>query len=231
LCFSASVSFAAAALLLVEGIVALRVAPTLRHLGLAAVPILFAAQQACEGILWTEVTSAPFNKVTSGSAYAFLFFAFAIWPPYLPLVLALLERGRRRSALLAAAVLGLAAGGYLLLCVSFRVTDACIAQGTLYYWVQVDAPAKAFAPFAYLAVVVAPLLISSLQGTSLLALALAVAFAVSAVLGGAGFLSTWCFFAAMLSGLVTWMLLVERRSCRNSASASSSVTAGQESTT
>jgi hypothetical protein len=221
LCFSASVSFAAATVLLFEGFIALRVAPTRRHLGLAVVPLLFAAQQACEGVLWTEVTSAPFNKVTSASAYAFLFFAFAIWPPYLPMALALLERGRRRSVLLAVSALGLAAGVYLLFCVTFRPTDVCTAQGSLYYWVQVDAPAKVAAPFAYLAVVVTPLLISSLRGTTLLALALVATFGLSAIFGGAGFLSTWCFSAAMLSGLITWMMLVERRRFRNLAPASS----------
>ncbi len=211
MCFSASVSFAAAAFLGAQGVVAIRAAPTRRHLPLAAIPLVFAIQQACEGMLWRQLEATPFKKADSPFGYLFLFFAFAIWPAYLAICLALLERTRRRLGLGTLAAIGFVLGAYLLQCVSFRPTSACIAHGSLYYWVQVDTSFKALTPFAYLAVVSAPLLVSSMPGTSALALALAISFASSAWLGGAGFLSTWCFFAALLSSLVTLLLRAERR--------------------
>ena len=85
MCFSANVSFAAAGALSVIGLLSVHAA---RHnkkmIPLAASPLFFAAQQACEGLVW--ITFA--NGTTTGllhniGMYGFLFlwviFAFCIF--------------------------------------------------------------------------------------------------------------------------------------------------------
>lgn len=174
---------------------------------LAATPLLFAAQQACEGAVWLVLERSPFGRSDTGLLRAFLFFALLVWPAYLPPALLVLEKVKRRRAALALAwALGIFVGGYLVACASLRASEACIAFGNLYYWVQIDAPLKTVAPYAYLACIVTPLLVSSVPGTSLLAIAAAVSFAVTGYLYRAGFISVWCFFAAVLAGLVVWLM-------------------------
>ncbi|HEX6271821.1 MAG TPA: DUF6629 family protein [Polyangiaceae bacterium] len=211
MCFSSTASFAAAAFLSVEGLIAVRVCPTRRHTALACIPLLFAVQQICEGVLWWKLGASPFNKASSPFAYLFLFFAFGVWPAYLPAALALFESGARRRLLVGFSGFGVALGAYLLACLTLRPTDACFSHGSLYYWVQIDAPFKTAMPLVYLAVVVAPFVVSSMPGTSFVAVALGTSFVVSAAFSRAGFLSTWCFFAAVLSGVVALALRAEGR--------------------
>jgi len=213
LCFSAPVSFAAAGLLGAIGAVSVRGAPSRRHVALAAIPLLFAAQQACEGAVWLALDRAPFHVASPPLARAFLFFALFVWPPYVPAALALVERERtRRVVLWALAGVGAALGVYLMACASLRASNACIAYGNLYYWVQVDAALKPLMLFGYLGVIVGALVVSSARATSVIAVVVAVSFALAGVLYRSGFASVWCFFAALLSGCIVLGGLSAKRS-------------------
>jgi hypothetical protein len=212
MCFSTVASFCAAAVLAAQGGVAVLVAPTRRHLPLAAVPLLFSVQQTCEGLLWRVIEVAPFNRAASPLVLTFLVFALCVWPAYFPLALLTIEpREPRRAALVVLTMLGWTVGGYLLACASFHRSDACLAYGNLYYFIQVDTGLKRAAPFLYLFSVAAPFSISSVRGTSWLAASLVGSFAVSACLFRAGFLSVWCFLAALLSGGFITVIVADRR--------------------
>ncbi len=52
MCFSASASFGAGALLTGIGIIAIKKIESPRMLAFASLPVLFGIQQLCEGILW-----------------------------------------------------------------------------------------------------------------------------------------------------------------------------------
>ena len=203
MCFSASASFVAAGALATIGGATVRAAPSRRFVPLAAIPLLFAAQQACEGALWLALAKAPFHVGGTPLARAFLFFALFVWPAWVPLCLFLVERDARKKKILAA----LAAGGamlglWLIGCATLRDANACVAFGNLYYWVQIEPPLKHAVPIAYLVFVAAPLALSSLRGSTLLAIATIASCALSAAMSRAGFVSVWCFFAAALSGVV-----------------------------
>lgn len=215
MCFSATASFVASGGLAVIGAASLRFAPTKRHLAFAAIPLMFAAQQACEGALWLALDRAPFHVGGTPLARAFLFFALLVWPAYLPIALFIVEPERgRRIALGALAVVGAALGAYLVGCASLRDANACIAFGNLYYWVQLDAPLRHAVLVPYVALVAAPLAVSSLRGTTWLAGIAIASAALTASLYRAGFVSVWCFFAAMLSGVVALVVFRSRPASR-----------------
>lgn len=203
MCFSAEASFGAAAALVAIGALSVQGAPTRAHLPLAAVPLLFAAQQACEGTVWLVLERNPLGRSDSNLLRVYLFFALFLWPAYLPPALLLLEKEKPRKLALALFwTSGTILGAYLMACAASHNADACIAFGNLYYWVQIDAPFKGVVPYAYAMVIVASLLASSIPGTSLLAACVVVSFAVTGWLYRAGFISVWCFVAAMLGGVV-----------------------------
>jgi hypothetical protein len=85
-----------------------------------------------------------------------------------------------------------------------------VAFGNLYYWVQIDAPLKHIVPVGYLAFVAAPLALSSVRGSTLLAIATIASCALSALMSRAGFVSVWCFFAAALSGVIGLVMVRAR---------------------
>lgn len=202
MCFSAPVSFAAASLL--GGIGAFSVhgaRPGYR--AFAAVPLLFAAQQVSEGALWLVLNDAPFGKASHPVSQVFLFFALFVWPSYLPASLAIAEaKEERRRALWALSAVGTLLGAYLMGCSLMRPSYACIAYDNLYYGVQVDGALKPVAPFFYVAIILGSLVISSVRGTNVLASAALASFAVAGIVYRVGFASVWCFFAAVLSGLI-----------------------------
>ncbi len=203
MCFSARVSFGAAVALSAIGVVAVRSVRSRRLVPLASIPFLFAAQQACEGGVWLVLERAPFHVQSTPLARAFLFFALFVWPAYVPAALFFVEPARaRRAVLLAFTLVGTALGAYLMGCASLRASNACIAADNLYYWVQIDTALKPIMPFAYLSAIAAPLVISSVPRTSILAAVVIASFAMTGMLYRVGFASVWCFFAAILSGVV-----------------------------
>ncbi len=207
-CFSAKASFIAAGVLLPIGVVAVRRVRDRRLLPLAATPLLFAAQQLSEGVLWLHLEDAPFGKSPTAIAQVFLFFALFVWPAFVPFALLSAERRpERRPPLKVVWAIGAALGAYLMACSALRPSYSCIAFGNLYYAVAVDTPLKPLTPFVYVTSVLAPMIVSSLPGTKVLAAVTVVSFSIAGILFRAGFASVWCFFAAVLSGITTVVVL------------------------
>lgn len=203
MCFSAEVSFAAGAGLLGVGAASIRAARRRALLPFAAIPLLFAAQQLTEGVVWRRLAVAPWGRSDTVVGEIFLFFALFLWPFWMAFASWWMEpKPRRRRALAALSVTGLAIGSYLMGCAVFRPEYACIAQQHIYYGVQIDPAAKLPINAAYVASIVAPLTISSVPGTTTFGLAGFASATVAAIFFKAGYASVWCFFAAVLSVMV-----------------------------
>ena len=86
MCFSATASFTAAAVLALTGVISVASAPKKRWLLFALIPFLFSLQQFFEGVIWIN---------GGGSGNFFLFFAFVIWPIWIPVSLLLIEKKER----------------------------------------------------------------------------------------------------------------------------------------
>ena len=114
MCFSATASFTAGAVLLGIGSLTLRSVKHRREIVFAAIPVLFAIQQLIEGVIWlTFQHDAPHLNTVMTHAYSF--FSHVLWPVYVPVAVLLIEPLlSRRQALRAFAAGGIGLGVYLL---------------------------------------------------------------------------------------------------------------------
>ncbi len=199
--FSATASFVTAGVTGAIGIVSLGRANEPRELPLAVTPILFALQQAIEGLLWLDLPLAPDGFISTALTLLFLFFAEVFWPIYAPIVVLLLEsRGNRRNLMFACLAIGVAVGCYLLWSIVTGPHSAVILDDHIFY-VTEHRRSDAVA-LAYLAATSLPLFLSSHRTVVILGAIIFVGIAVAYVFYWEAFVSVWCFFAAAASVVI-----------------------------
>ena len=200
MCFSATASFTAGALLLGFGVVTLKSAKQPRERLFAAIPLMFAIQQLSEGVIWlTFSADAPLLNTVMTHVYSF--FSHVLWPIYLPVAVLMIEPpGGRRRALTALVVAGSAVGVYLLyILVAFPVVSRPTGQH-----VEYDSPHFFVAAVMMLYLVsttVSPLL-STLRGVRVFGALALLSFGAAYYFYATWFISVWCFFAALLSAVI-----------------------------
>jgi hypothetical protein len=214
-CFSAEASVATGVLLLPAGVycTAAALRKNRSYLPLAVVPLLFAVQQFAEAGVWAGLEH-DHPTLVRPSAIVFLFFAVAFWPAWAPFVAAFLEPRRRwRGWLFALSALGLALG------------LGCYLQAAFHYgeWLEVriighsvqydlsrmpaaETVVGAVWRWVYLGLVCLPLLTTRDRRLRVLGIALAAAAVIAYLAFRYAFASVWCFFAAVLSALLCYVL-------------------------
>ena len=222
MCFSATASFVTAAVLVPIGVRAVGLAlqrEPARWLPLAVTPLLFACQQALEGIVWLALNQAALWPLLRPVSLAYLAFAFAFWPVWLPWVALRLAVGHvsRGGQWLMRLCWGmgalLAAQLWIPLLLNTGLIAPIVRHGSIDY--QAEVPASALlghqpVTLLYGLIVCLPLLLCPSRRVRWLSLALALAFAISQLVFLYAFSSVWCYFSAVLSGLVVWVLGEER---------------------
>jgi hypothetical protein len=200
MCFSAPASFSAAAALLAIGTVSLRRTRRVAEWPYALIPWCFGVQQLLEGTLWLSLAQpAPCLSAVLTEGYSA--FSQVIWPIYIPLAVVLLEpSGWRRHAIGLNAVAGAAVGLYLMwYMLQVPVLARISGQHIAYDFPHFHQP---LASVLYLfAACVSPLLSRwpAVRGFGVLA---SLSLVAAAYFYAQWFISTWCFFAALLSAVV-----------------------------
>lgn len=204
MCFSATASFAAAAV--AGSIGALTVWSAAgkhgpRVLPLALFPGLFAAQQVVEGFLWLDLARPEAGTLRVILVHAFQGYAEVFWPIFAPLAAFLIEpdRWRRRLILLCLAV-GVALSAYLLTKMLAHPYHASVGDGHIVYKNDYQYPTGIEVPYVLATTI--SLLLSSHKAVQLLALVILIGFAVAYISFHQSYISVWCFFAAAASVLV-----------------------------
>ncbi|MEW5962470.1 MAG: DUF6629 family protein [Pseudomonadota bacterium] len=201
MCFSATASFLSAGVTGVIGLAAVARARTRRELPMAAVPLVFSAQQTVEGLLWLTLPNAPDGPATSALTLAFLLFAEVLWPVYAPLAALLIEPSARRArALLVCLLSGTAVAGYLLIGLLTGRPGAVIDGGHIVY--DRASPQPEWVLMSYLLATTLALALSSWPVIRVLASVIAIGYGVAYFLYWNAFISVWCFFAAAASVIV-----------------------------
>ena len=223
MCFSATASFVAAGALAPIGAACVPLAQRLgarRWMPLAVTPLVFAVQQALEGVVWLRLGHGASTAELRPVALAYLGFAFAIWPIWMPWCALCLGAGRllgwQRRLMRGLWGLGalLAVGLWVPLLLQPGLVNPIVRLGSIDYRAQ---PIWA-GPFShtvlsllYGLIVVLPLWLHPCRRLRWLAAGLALAFALAQVAYLHAFSSVWCYFSAVLSAMVLWILSAERR--------------------
>ena len=207
MCFSAEASFAGSAVISAIGVAALTKVKKPEQVPFAVIPFIFGIQQCAEGVLWITLKSGTADRLQYTSMYIFLITALIIWPTMVPLSIWLLEKGKQRRKALAGLI---AAGGI----VSLFYT-CCLILYDVYPQIQnyhiayVDDFPRALVMIAfiiYLVVTITPLFISSVKRMWLFGVLIAISCLISGVFFVEYLTSVWCFFAALGSVAIYWIL-------------------------
>lgn len=199
MCFSASVSLGAAGILGLAGAASLSKARRPREWPLASVPLVFAAQQGIEGLLWLTVPSGhPAGRFWATS---FAVIALIVWPVLTPLAVGLVESMRKRRRLILALMgPGLGVAGYSILDILGHTYMARPAPHSLVY--INDSPFPLPLMLAYLAATAAPPLLSSSLAIKCFGAVVTLGLAITLGFFFVSLVSVWCFFAALASAIL-----------------------------
>jgi len=198
MCFSATASFTTAAVTGALGAVCLSRVQARRDLLLAAMPLVFAAQQGLEGLLWLRMDGgAPSG---GGLPLAYLIFARAVWPVFAPMAALLAEPIAARRRLIAPwTLLGVGVATYLLSGLLGHPHSAALAEGHIAYdFENAQAPSYLIS-LAYLAAISLPLLLSTQASVKVLGAVVLTGSVVAYAFYLQTFQSVWCYFAAAAS--------------------------------
>ena len=202
MCFSPTASFTAGILLTATGCVTISNTPNRRSVLFASIPLLFGVQQLAEGFVWLSLLGSPgADRFAWQWAHLYSLFAFALWPMLIPLAVLLVEpAGRRRMAIAGATVAGWATGLILLYSIMTYDLHPEIARNSIAY--HFYAPGPEWGLWVYLGATCGACLVSSQSFVRWFGALMLAGAAVSYMLYVHTFISTWCFFAALLSMMI-----------------------------
>jgi hypothetical protein len=204
MCFSATASFSAAAIIGSIGATTVwraaeRGNPNL--LPLALFPLLFAVQQSVEGLLWLDLARDQPGPLRPILVHAFQGYAEVFWPVFAPIAAYLIEPNAwRRRLILLCVITGVLLSAYLLVTMLGHPYGASIVDGHVVYKNDYRYPRGIEVPYVVATTVC--LLLSSRRAVQLTAVVIFIGFAVAYVTFHQSYISVWCFFAAVASVLV-----------------------------
>jgi hypothetical protein len=212
MCFSPEASFAGGMIISTIGILTVTKVHKPSQLVFACIPLFFGIQQFAEGMLWLAIPNAHFGIFLKPSKYIFLIMADVLWPLMIPVSVLLMEEKRyRKLALWILVGLGLILASYYIYCMlNFTVSPQI--KGYHIQYTNGFPKSLAMVAFAlYLLVTIAPLFISSIKRTHLLGILMFLSCLVTAIFYRQYLTSVWCFFAAIISAVIFWILKDSRR--------------------
>jgi hypothetical protein len=224
MCFSAAGSFGVSAVLTGLGAASLARNSHRPHRMFAAIPLIFAAQQAAEGVVWLTIGGDADATPHRLAVTAFLALALVVWPLWLPFSLRIIERDLARRRVLTALcwVGGLVAAYASFLMALWRPVAHVAGHSLRYDYAQSrDAPRQLLYLLAYVVATVFPFFVSTAQLARTMGLTLVGSLVVTVLVERDTLTSVWCFFAAILSGIMVVAVSREQRSSAPSLAAHS----------
>jgi hypothetical protein len=214
MCFSATASFTVAGALAGIGAVSVSREKEPSHRMMAVVPLLFAAQQVAEGVVWLTLERPEHHLLHRLAVAAFLGFAQVVWPAWVPLMLRAVERNPRRRkwlGVLSGVGVAVSLGAAIIL---FRGRpEAYVAGHSVSYGYVL--PGRAVVLGLYLPMYfipsVLPFFVSTMSKAKLMGIVLIAALVASYLIKRQTFTSVWCFFAAILSVILVLGISADRR--------------------
>jgi len=212
MCFSPEASFAGGVIISAIGVATVRKIHNPSQLVFASIPLFFGIQQITEGVLWLAIPEADYINIRKLSTYLFLIMAEVLWPIMIPLSVLYMEKiYKRKIILLILLVLGASLSTYYAFCLwTFHVNPQIMGYHIQY---NTDFPKSVslFAFSVYLISTITPFFISSIKRTHLLGVLMFLSCFITAIFFRQFLTSVWCFFAALISGVIYWILSDSKR--------------------
>ena len=207
MCFSAQASFAGGIIISAIGVFTIRKVHKPSQIIFASIPLFFGFQQIAEGILWLTLPLSGFDGLQKTAAYTFLVMAQVIWPVMIPLSVLFMEESEKKKKILKVLLLvGVILSIYYASCLIFFNVHPQIKGYHIQYNNDFPVFLMPFAFILYLTSTITPLFVSSIKRTHLMGIFMTLSCLVTAIFFTQYLTSVWCFFAALLSGVVYWIL-------------------------
>lgn len=197
MCFSAEASFIGAAALTVIGTATFNTVQHKQDKLWASIPLLFAFQQFCEGIVWLDLRgSIPHSALTVLAKDLYLFFALALWLMWIPLAFLIAEPEPIRKKILKFLLTCGIALAFINLS-SYPILDLTpsVRRHSISYLNEAILYKKLF----YLSIVALPPLISSIKYMRIFGTLIIISCATAEYFYTTTFTSVWCFLGSFIS--------------------------------
>lgn len=203
MCFSATASFSASAVIAVIGVATLRLVREPRTLLFAAMPLLFAFHQLTEGFVWLGLDGRIGRLALDHVAFMFTMYAQGLLPALMPLAVALMEpRGWRRGAILGLTAIGAVAAGWDAIGLISLPLHTFIDGNSVAYRNHMTGNLPI--SLLYISATCGALLLSTHRVVRWYGALNIVVLAITQIVKSYAFASVWCFYAAIMSTMIYW---------------------------
>ena len=210
MCFSATASFTAAAVMGGVGLATFKISKNKDQRYLASVPFLFAWQQLSEAWVWISIRDEQWHPYQHFFTLCFLFFAWVVWPILIPLSFYKIEPNSIRKLWCKRLVyVGICSAAYASFNMLMKYPVPDVATFHIVYTMEkLYQHDLFFVPhqIVYVLSTVLPMFLSTLKGVKFLAIVNFIALIFCFYLFQLALPSTWCFFAAFISAIIYWII-------------------------
>jgi hypothetical protein len=212
MCFSTEASFIGGAVIIAIGVATVRKVHKPSQLVFACIPLFFGFQQIAEGFVWLSLQNHLYNGVLMPATYTFLIMAEVFWPFMVPLAVLLMEKNKKRLKILWLLFgMGVSVSLYFIFCLlSYNV----IPEMRGYHIEYVEGYPKSIKLVVfsiYLIASIVPLFVSTIKRIYLLGILMALSCMLTMIFFTQFLTSVWCFFGALISIVILWILRDARR--------------------
>jgi len=212
MCFSAGASFAGSVVITAIGIATIIKVHKPSQIVFACIPLFFGFQQFIEGCLWYIMQHPEYAQYENIFTTTFLIMAQVFWPVMIPLAVLHMEKNAKKKRVIWVLLsLGLSISIFYIYCLlNYTVTPQI--SGYHIHYVENSPKILTFIAFIiYLITSITPLFVSSIKRTHLLGILMSVSCLITIIFFTQYLTSVWCFFAALISIIIFWILRDSKR--------------------
>lgn len=208
MCFSASASFGASALLLGIGIFTLKNTERKDQKFLASIPLILSFQQFLEGIVWLSILNSNFEQWKMPSIYGFLIIAQILWPIFIPYSILVLEKVKSRKTIIFYLwMMGIIQGIYFGIGLIYFPVSASISNSHIAYQMDFPAANNWYGGVLYMFATAISPLFSSIKKIKWIGLIVILTYLISRIFFAYYVISIWCYFAAIISLIILGVIM------------------------
>lgn len=183
-----------------------------RFLPFASIPLLFALQQFSEGFVWLSLENANYAEFQYYSVNIFLIFAQVVWPFFVPLSYLIMEPDpKRKKWLIGFTLIGLMVSAFLAASMYVNLPKASVKEYHIRYDLKFLPYQLNYQGIPYFLATVVSAFFSSIKELKYFAIAILASIIVTEIFYSDYLVSVWCFFAALMSGIIYFIIRSQRK--------------------